>query len=319
MIKHVCLAVLCASLWWGCASRNPVPPVPDVRDTDPMIVQLSSTARMAFDAGDVSTAVVMYRRALSRARAMDNSREIGRNAHNLAACMMALEDWDEAARLLTEAERETLRAGDDAGAILLLAAQTARLRGDTKQAEAIIDRLEQNEISDLARGQAYVLRAHLACDRQDPSRAEGHLNRARGYLRRQQDPGLAGAIAEVSGRIAVMQGRWADAAAAFDQEAVWMQRSMRLPEMADALERAGQYYMKADMIDAAADRIFRSSRSWMAQGNYLDALRAIEQAVQFSHDEYGAHETMIAIAELFEEIRQSVEQQSQAGTNSVGQ
>lgn len=309
----VVMMMVVAAALSGCATASRENPVPDIRDTDPMIVQLSDTARKAFESGETATAVAMYQRALDRARAMDNSREIGRNAYNLASCLIQLEDWDDAFKLLAEAERETLRAGDDAGPVLLLGAETARRRGDVKQAEALLNRLESRAVTDLVAGQSYVMRAHLACDRGDASRAEGHLNRARGYLRKAEDAGLAGSIAEVSGRIAVMNEKWADAAAAFDREAAWMQRSERLPEMADALERAGQNYQKAGKIDAAADRFFRSSRSWMAQGNYLDALRVIEQAVAMTPEDGGDAETMAVIAELFEDIRKSVEEKSQAG------
>lgn len=313
MKKIVAIMMLTAGVLSGCATTSRDNPVPDIRDTDPMIVQLSETARKAFVAGETATAVAMYQRALARARAMDNSREIGRNAHNLASCLVQLEEWDDAFTLLAEAERETLRAGDDAGPVLLLGAEIARRRGDTRQAEALLNRLESRALTDLVAGQSYVMRAHLACDRDDASRAEGYLNRARGHLRKVEDAGLAGSIAEVSGRIAMMKGKWADAAAAFDREAAWMQRSERLPEMADALERAGQNYQQAGHLDAAADRFFRSSRSWMAQGNYLDALRVIEQAVQMTPEEAGDAATMQVIAALFEEIRASVEEKSQAG------
>ena len=308
MKKIYFVCALAAMMSAGCATQG-TRSVPDVRDTDPMIVQLSSSARMAFDKGEVSTATAMYRRALDRARAIDNSREIGRNAHNLAACLIQLEDWDEALKLLAEAERETIRAGGDAGPILLLAAETARLRGDDEKAGALLDRLEQLEISSEMRGQAYVLRAHLACDRKDGPRAAAHLTRANGYLKQVESPGLAGSIAAVSGRVAEMNSQWAEAAAAFDREAAWMKTADRLPEMARALERAGQNYLKAEQLNKAADSFFRSARSWMAQGNYIDALRVIEQAASLKPEDEASQETMAVIAELFEEIRRSVEQQ----------
>ena len=300
----------------GCATTPKESPVPEFRDNDPMIAQLSATARRAYELGETPRAVVMYRRALERARAMDNSREIGRNAHNLAVCLISLDEYDEASRLLLEAERETLRAGEDAGPVLLLAAEVARSRRDWKNAEAIIDRLEQLPVGDAVRGQAYVLRAHLACDRNDSARAEGFLNRARGHLRRIDDPGLAASIAEITGRIAMMKGNWREAAASFDREAAWLQQAARPLEMAAALERAGQNHMKVPDIDLAADRFYRAARSLMAQGSYLDALRVIEQAVQSHDDEqHTDSETAEAIARLFEDIRQSIEGTSRVGVN----
>jgi len=296
----------------GCATTPEEKNIPDIRDNDPLIVQLSDTARVAFESGEIPKAVVMYRRALDRARAMDNAREIGRNAYNLAASLIALEDWDDVPGLLGEAERETLRAGGDAGPIILLSAETKVLQRDWSGAEKVIDRLETMTVSDIIRGQAYVLRARISCERNDAGRADAFLNRARGYLSKQREPGLAAAISEVAGRIAVLKGNWAEAAVSFDREAAWLQRAGRLPEMADALERAGQNYLKAGDTTSAADRLFRSARSLMAQGNYLDALRVVDLAVQ--NAEPGNTEgDAAAIARLFEDIRRSLEKNSRAG------
>jgi len=313
-IAGIVLFMAAAGLISGCATSTPTKDVPENQDTDPMIVELSTTARKQFEAGEIPGAVVMYRRALERARAMDNSREIGRNAYNLAATMIALEEWEEAIILLKESERETLKAGDDAGPVILLAAKINRLRDQPGEAEAAIDRLEKLPISDDIRGQAYVLRAHISCDRNDAARADAFLERARGFLRKKQDDGLAGEISQVSGRIAMIKGEWLKAASAFDREAAWMQKSARLPEMAEALERAGQNYLKAGDRVAASDRFYRSARSLMAQKNYLGALQVIEQTTQSLEEEGGQTdaETEAAIANLFNEIRQSVEKNSQA-------
>ncbi len=295
----------------GCATGSPDEERPDHRDNDPMIVQLSDTARQAFDQGEISKAVVMYRRALDRARAMDNSREIAAIAYNLSACLIALEDWDAAVKLLAEAEREARLAGEPVGPVMLLAAETARRQEQAGAAEAILDRMEAAKVSDDIRGQAYVLRAHIACDRGDAARAAAHVQRASGYLAKSNRPGWDGALAEVSGRIAELSGAWAEAGAYYDREASAMQRARRLPEMALALEKAGRNYVKAERIDTAVDRFFRAARSLMAQGNYLDALRVIEQAAPLQPGEEG-QQTMTVIAELFEEIRRSVEGRSQA-------
>jgi len=313
MNKLSIVLLVVAGLFSGCATSSPNKVEPENLDTDPMIVELSTTARKAFEAGEIPGAVVMYRRALERARAMDNSREIGRNSYNLAATLITLEEWDEAVTLLKESERETIRAGDDAGPVILLAANIDRLRNQLSDAEAAIDRLEKLPISDDIRGQAYVLRAHIACDRKQADRADAFLDRARGFLRKKQDDGLAGEISRVSGRIAMLKEEWMDAALAFDREAAWMQRSVRLPEMAVALEQAGQNYLKAGDRVAATDRFYRSARSLMAQKNYLGALQVIEQTTQSLEEEGQSDaETDAAIASLFNEIRQSVERNSQA-------
>jgi len=314
MNKVAFVLLVAAGLISGCATSSPSKVEPENQDTDPMIVELSTTARKAFEAGEIPGAVVMYRRALERARAMDNSREIGRNSYNLAATLITLEEWDEAVTLLKESEKETIRAGDDAGPVILLAANIDRLRNQLSDAEAAIDRLEKLPISDEIRGQAYVLRAHIACDRKNAARAEAFLDRARGLLRKKQDDGLAGEISQVSGRIAMLKEEWLVAALAFDREAAWMQRCVRLPEMASALERAGQNYLKGGDRVAATDRFYRSARSLMAQKNYLGALQVIEQTTQSleEDEDQSDAETDAAIANLFNEIRQSVEKNSQA-------
>lgn len=285
----------------------------DVMDNDPMIVQVSSMARTAFDSGEIPRALVLYRRALERARAMDNSVEIGASAYNLAVCHVALEDLEEAGVLLAESERETLRAGGDAGPAVLLLAEIQRKNGEWKKALETINRLEKLDVDNQARGLAYVMRAHIACDRNLATEAEAFLSRARGYLRKNKDSGLAGEISNASGRIAMLNENWADAAIAFDREAAWMKRSSRLYEMALALDRAGTNYQKAGDAEAASDRFFRAARSLMAQDFYLDALRVIEQAVALQNGSTDA-ETAAAVASLFEDIQGSVEQMSRAAT-----
>ncbi|HMO03438.1 MAG TPA: hypothetical protein PKC67_00715 [Kiritimatiellia bacterium] len=308
MMVWIVVALMAA----GCATVPKEQKVPDWRDNDPMIAQLSATARKAFDTGDVPTSVVLYRRALDRARAMDNAPEIGRNAYNLAAGLIALEEWDEVTGLLAEAERETVRAGGDAGPILLLAAEARMMQREWSAAGVVIDRLEALPVDETTRGHAYVLRARIACERKDAGRAEGFLQRARGYLGKQKDPGLAASVSEVAAEIALLNGLWADAAVAYDRQAAWLQRAGRAREMAEALERAGRNYLVAGDGALAADRFYRSARSLMAQGNYLDALRVVEQAVQAAPPE-GADDVGAAIARLFDEIRREVEKASRVG------
>jgi tetratricopeptide (TPR) repeat protein len=317
MKRKFAILILSAGLLSGCATTSKEKDIPDNRDTDPMITQLSATARQAYEAGEVADAAALYSRALERSRAVDNSREIGRNASNLAACMIALDQLNEASALLVEAERETIRAGDDAGPILILSSEIFIKNAQWDEAESAIDRLEAMTVRDNIRGQAYVQRARIYCERKNAGLAEGYLNRARGFLRKEQDPGLAGSISEVSGRIAMLNEKWSDAAKSFDREAAWMQKSTRLQEMAEALERAGQNYAKADDNKTAMDRFFRSARSLMAQGNYLDALRVIEQAVQITDSDSNNAETVAAITSLFDEIRLSVEKNSRAGVSPV--
>lgn len=309
MLFLLAITMLCSS----CATRSSDQAPTDLRDADPMIAQLSTTARKAFDAGEIAAAVGLYRRALDRSRAVDNSREISGNAYNLAACLMQLGGLGEAANLLVEAEREAIRSGDPSYPILLLAAQVARATNNTAGALAILDRLEQASIKDAVKGQALVIRSHLACDQGQPADAAVVLDRARSYAEKSEDAGLSGAIANAEGRIAILNQDWAQAAKAYDAEAAIMQKALRAGAMAEALENAGENYATSGNPQLAADRFYRSARSLMAQGNYLDALRVIERAAPLMPADGSADETMKVIANLFEEIRRSVEQQSQAG------
>ena len=297
----------------GCATTPVEPEVPDIRDTDPMIVQVSTTAREAYAAGETPRAVVLYRRALARAQAMDNSREVGRISYNLAVCLVSLEEWTEAEALLADAERATIKAGDDASPVLLMAAELARRRDQLSEAEAAIDRLERLPVSDEVRGQAYVMRAHIACDRGDAARAEGFLSRAMGFLKKNRDPGLAGSMAEVTARVAILKGDHAGAGKAYDLQASWLLRAERLPEMAEALEAAGRQYETAGEADAAADRYYRAARSLMGQERYLDALRVIELAVKLKETAADPADAS-DIARLFDEIRRSLEKTARAAT-----
>jgi tetratricopeptide (TPR) repeat protein len=310
----VALALLATMIFSqaGCVSSRPDEQIPEIIDTDPMIVQLSSMARTAYASGNVPRALVLYRRALEKSRALDISHEIGRNAYNTATCLVALEEWEEAEKALLEAEQETPAGSEDMGPVLLLLAEVQSRQDHLREAWSTIDRLETLPLSETVRGQAYVMRADIARRRGDASTAESMLSRARGHLKKELDAGLAGGISRVSAEIAMLEKRWADAAAAFDRQAAWLQRSGRLYEMAYALDEAGKSYMAAGSVSTATDRFYRSARSFMAQQHYLGALRVIERAVELQKDDASGVDTARAVTELFREIQQSVESLSQA-------
>ncbi len=85
----------------GCGMFAPQPRLPA---EDAQFAESSSAAMIAFDQGDVETAVQLYQRALKRAHAMDNAQSIAVAAYNLAACEITLNRYQAAGNHLEEAK-----------------------------------------------------------------------------------------------------------------------------------------------------------------------------------------------------------------------
>jgi len=113
---------LVAMLLNACSSTKPATPA----QTE--MSRVTTTARMAYEQGSVSQAARLYVRALKMARVQDDPVEMGNNAYNLAACMIALGKYDDARNLLREAKREFERAKRSAPSIFLLDAKARACR-----------------------------------------------------------------------------------------------------------------------------------------------------------------------------------------------
>ncbi|HBA82992.1 MAG TPA: hypothetical protein DCZ95_02755 [Verrucomicrobia bacterium] len=284
----------------GCSSPGPA------RQTDPDIATAASSARLAFDQGQIERAAGLYSRGLTKARSMDDSFEIANNAYNLAACMMTLGRPEEARPLLQEAEREALRAGAARSDIRLMQAAAAQSLGQADEARTILKEVLSNSDRPEYRAQAFILEIRMACDAGDVAAAESRLKDLQGLRLDKKDNVLLQAEIEgLQGRLAGMKNQPGEAAGFMDRQADLLRQGGKFRDMAQALGRAGEWHGQAGQWPAAWDRAYRAARSLFAQGDTVGALRQVEQAVAAA-EKTGAADAQAATATLFEDIRAAV-------------
>ena len=293
------LPIACLALLTGCATIKMAKPV------DPDIGVIAAAANKAFTHGQVEQAARQYARALDRARAADSAGDICDQAYNLAACLLILGQPAQAQVLLREARIEAQRVGRRAPDISLLEAKAARLAGQRDEALRQVDALLTltPPLEPAVRIQALLIKALISCDAgQIPTVEQKEIRLLALEI---SDPAIQAEFAQLLGCCALLDKEFARAAAAFDREAVWLQKSGRFREMAQALARAGAAYAQAEQPAEVADRLARTARSLFAQGDTVGALRQIEPALVAAK---GAKQDELAarIVALFEEIKKTV-------------
>lgn len=277
------LALLC--LCAACASPDPAPDRPR---GDTLVTQASAAGRLAYERGEFGHAQQLYRRALTRARAMNAADLAADAAYNLAMSEIGLGNYDAADQLLGQAEYDARHAASTTTDILLLRAKVAYLRGRLPEALALASEVASTGAALSLRLQASLLRGQIFGDRQELAAARAELSWVRAYDNA-RDPALTPAIradlAKLEGTLARADGNMVAAAAFFEVEAELLRRAHRYRDMGYALARAADSYLAAGRADLAADRLYRAARSLDAQGQsgaarafLLSSLSAAEKA-----------------------------------------
>jgi hypothetical protein len=298
---------LALALLAGCSSPKPASSV------DPELSRVTVTARQSFDKGSPAQAARLYLRALNMARAADDAFEIGNNAYNLGACLIAMEKYADARALLAEARREFARLQRDPADIILLEARAALGQGELDAATALADQVVPAAKADAGRYRVLValLKARVACERGDAAGARAELSRIQRELDAGKDPVVQAEAAGVSGLVCTMENDPGKAAPAYDLQAESFRRAARHREMALALGRAGKAYAAAGIPGSAGDRFYRAGRSLFAQGDDLEALRMVEAALNAAEASGNRDELQRAMA-LFEEIKAAAKKSAPA-------
>ncbi len=299
-LSHFVRCAMMPALIGAAAGCRSAPKIVD--RPDPTLAQFVSSAQSAFSLNSFSRAARFYELALQRARAMDDTAEIGKQAYNLAAVLHLDGRSADAVPYLWEAETAFAQLRIDLGPVLLLRARALRAVGDAENAEAAIRRVVELNTPRDVQAQAWLLYGHLALDAENGGECEKALSRARALA--SDDPALRAGIEGLSARLALRSGSPAGAGAAFDREAEYFRRAGRFRDMADALERAGSAYAEAGDAHEAGARFYRAARSFFGQGDTPRALRAIERAAA-SAEEGREFAWGPAVASLFEEIRRT--------------
>ena len=242
----------------GCATAPPAPP----RDRE--LSRASELARAAFEDGAIAQAIELYRRALNRARAMDDATEIGNAAYNLALGHTLLRQLDQASASLAEAKAEFQRSGGNLADVLLLEATIAQRQGQLEQSLALAEQVLLASSDASHRFQAALLKGTIAFEQNAPARARVALAEADKH--HVTNAPLLAARERLAGNIFLLEGNPAEAAVAFDCAAALFQEAKRYRDMALTLQRTGEAYREAGDTQRAEDRLFRARRSLAAQG-----------------------------------------------------
>jgi tetratricopeptide (TPR) repeat protein len=271
--------------------------------------RMAATARVAYEQGSVSQAARLYVRTLKMARVQDDPVEIGNSAYNLAACLIALDKYDDARNLLQEAKHEFDRAKRPIPSILLLDAKAARLQGKSEEALALADQVLVS--MNAGKGsrvplQVLLFKTQVACDRGDVATAKLELVKAQKMLKIHDEPILKADAAGVAGRLALLEGDPVRAAQEYDLQVDYFKRAEKYRDMALSLGLAGQAYRDANIFLPAVDRFYRSARSLYAQGDELSALKMVEAALA-SGKNINDRNLLLRTQALFEEIKKQVE------------
>lgn len=243
-----------------------------------------TSGRLAFERGMNAEAVALYRRALDRAREMDNAVAIADASYNLAAAQVQAGDYAAAAAALLESEAEARRAGGNVADVLLLRAKVARLSGAPSEAVALADRVLADPASRPTAGhrvQAHVLKGEVAAEEGNWPVAEQQARLARNALGRIGDtasPALLAGVVGLRGRIARGRGDLAESARLFDRRADLLRRARLYRDMADAIADSAQVWMSLGRPAEAGPRFYRAARAAAAQGDAAGARSLLSQA-----------------------------------------
>jgi tetratricopeptide (TPR) repeat protein len=244
----------------GCATS----PTSTIPPKDKELSRASNLARTAFEDGATAKAIDLYRKALNRARAMDDATEIGNAAYNLALCHIILGQLDQASTSLAEAKAAFERSGNNPADVLLLEATVAQRQGKLEQALLLADEVLSASPNESHRFQVALLKGAVACQQDDSELARTALVEADQH--HVTNAPLLAARERLAGNIFLLERNPAEAAAAFDRAAALFQESKHYRDMALTLRRAGKAYQEAGDTQRAEDRLFRAKRSLDAQG-----------------------------------------------------
>lgn len=244
---------------------------------DTKLEQANTAGTQALSADLPAVAVRQYKLALARAYERDDAAAIGDVGSNLALAQMRTGDSKAALATVRETRTELDRRHADVPPELILVQAAASYRnGDTAGAESaateVLGRAPTG--SDVAR-RAWFISGMVAAERGDGAA----LSKAIAALPPvAKQSALDGDRPELIGRAALLDGRAAEAQAAFEQAAAERRESLDYRGMARALALAGDAAFKAGRTGDAAAFYLRAGHSTLLQGDKPAARTLLKRA-----------------------------------------
>jgi tetratricopeptide (TPR) repeat protein len=230
---------------------------------------------------EIASLVERYRGELDSAMVANESPSIVRNIHELGLCLIAQGKHDEAAELLEQARAEKGASTENAIRVSLLESEldrtTGKLDASVESARAAIKLLDRHAEDDL-RARCHIALAAAYCDQRKPAEAIAELKEADSLLKKSTSS-LKAMSMDLTGRVLMMKGQPEQAAGEFDKEAALLRDNGLFYGMACGLRKAGEAYEQAGKFPTAADRYFKSGRSFCFEGNAKEATETLNRAL----------------------------------------
>lgn len=271
--------LVCLCFWSGCGGSRQLRP--ETAEGDREFDRSSRMARVAFDNGQIPQAIAGYQRALGRAYLADDLKAIVDTLYNLAVCHLRQGNYQESMVHAEKAQFEWTAAGLSVPADLLLVQALALYHlgfpDRSRQISAAILSIRP-AASPETLSRTHFLRGILAADQGD----SGRVRLAITALGKPSIPTLQADRWELIGRLALLDGRWDDAATAFDQTADLRSANRNYRLMATALANAGHSCERANRLEDAAYRYLRAARSAAQSGDTTRADVWIQESMRLA-------------------------------------
>lgn len=246
---------------------------------DAEIKDMAGSAAVAYARGETARAAALYERALARARLVDATDEVSRNAYNLALCRMAQGRIDEARGLLMQARVLMPVRGADTARAWVAEAEAAQRQGRLDEVAGLLQHSMDAGADAAGRAQVHLMLSSSACSASNWPAAREALGSARRDLRRIEAPELEARAEGIAAQLALTDGNVAGAAAALERQAGWLKSGGRFDEMAATLAMAGESYRTAGLTRQAYPCLMRAAAGLKALGRHQAAASAVQGAL----------------------------------------
>ncbi len=277
-LTAICMAgFLC--ILFACGGTKKTTPANESVDTE--FFRTNRAARIAFESGRISQAISLYRKALERAYVLDDLNAVVDTRYNLAVCQLTDRAYSEALEEIEKYQAELQLAGRSPPVDLLLIEAVARYKiGELDQAWQITERLKAAQPAPTPQtlSEAGYLRGMIAADRGKAAQ----LRIAISALGQPTTPRFEADLLELTGRLAMIEERFDDAAAALDEAARLRSESGDYRSMVSILAMAAQSCEKAQRPGDAAYLYLRAARGALSDGDKTRAADWLSKAVRLA-------------------------------------
>ena len=202
---------------------------------------------------------------MTRAYVRNDSSAILDHRYNLAVCLMELQEYSEALRLVKQAKDDLLANDQEILPDLHLLEATIFFRsGRPEESWRITEKAlsDQIELSPAVHAQTHYLRGLISSRRNDLSALRESISE----MGQPESDSLKAALAELRGRLAMAEKKWDDAVLFLDEAALSRMISLDYRRMAVCLALAAEASEHAGHTASAASRYLQAGRSAMLRG-----------------------------------------------------